>query len=87
MAELKVSHLDTDEMFVNITATYAIEKTKRFDVMPILQIVIASLGIAANFTVVFAFLNHKQLRRKVPNMFIINQVMCYDIFLWSLEFG
>ena len=73
-----------DEMYVNITASYTMKKAKGFDVMPILQIVIASVGICANFTVVFAFLNHKQLRRKVPNMFIINQVRCYDSFVQLL---
>ena len=80
MEEMKVSQLDTEGMYENIIATYTMKKAKRFDVMPILQIIIASVGICANFTVVFAFLNHKLLRRKVPNMFIINQVRCYDFF-------
>ena len=43
--------------------------------MVILQMVIAIVGIINNFTVVLAFFNHKQLMRKVPNMFIINQVI------------
>ena len=38
------------------------------------KMLIASVGIVANFTVIFAFLKHKQLRRKIPNMFIIDQV-------------
>ena len=66
----------TSEMHVNMTNPN-IEKTGKrdeFDVMMILQIVIASVGIVANFTVVFTFLNHKQLRKKIPNMFIINQI-------------
>ena len=45
-----------------------------FSLMRILQLLISSVGIIANFTVVFAFLNHKQLRCKIPNRFIINQV-------------
>ena len=69
----------TEEMYVDITITYTIKKAKRFDVMTILQMVIAIVGIISNFTVIFAFLNHKQLRRKIPNMFIINQVRCFDL--------
>ena len=45
-----------------------------FDVMKILQLVIASLGIITNLIVVVVFLNHKKLRRKIPNICIINQV-------------
>ena len=40
----------------------------------IIQSTIACVGIVANLTVIFVFLNHKQLRRKIPNIFIINQV-------------
>ena len=45
-----------------------------FDVTEILQLVIASLGITTNLIVVVVFLNHKKLRRKIPNICIINQV-------------
>ena len=44
------------------------------DIVAILSTVIASMGIISNLTVVIAFLNHKKLRRKIPNIFIINQV-------------
>ena len=40
----------------------------------IIQITIASVGIFANLTVIVVFLNHKKLRREIPNIFIINQV-------------
>ena len=40
----------------------------------IIQSSVASIGIIANLTVIVVFLNHKKLRRKIPNMFIINQV-------------
>ena len=36
--------------------------------------VIASVGIIGNFTVIVVFLNHQKYRRKVPNIFILNQV-------------
>ena len=80
-----------DDMDTN-TNTEATE-SPTFNVMMILKMVIASVGIIANFTVVFAFLNHKKLRRKIPNMFIINQVKylrsmasnLFKICLWPIE--
>ena len=38
------------------------------------QNVIASVGLIANLNVVVVFLNHKEFRKKIPNIFIINQV-------------
>ena len=35
---------------------------------------VGSIGIITNLTVIVVFLNHKKLRRKIPNIFIINQV-------------
>ena len=49
-------------------------QNEEIDVMMLLQCIIASVGIIANLTVVIVFLNHKELRRKIPNRFIINQV-------------
>ena len=46
----------------------------KIDVMMLLQCIIASVGIIANSTVVIVFVYHKELRRKIPNRFIINQV-------------
>ena len=46
-------------------------------VMMILHSTTASVGIIANLTVVVAFLNHKKFRRKIPNIFIINQVRLF----------
>ena len=66
----------TNKMDTYLTVFNANETSYKFEVMMILQMLIASVGIIANVTVLFAFLNHKQLRRKIPNMFIINQV-CY----------
>ena len=40
----------------------------------LVQSTIASVGIVSNFTVIISFLNHKILRKKIPNKFIINQV-------------
>ena len=46
----------------------------KFNVMQILQSVIASVGIIANLSVIIVFLKHKKLRLKIPNRFIVNQV-------------
>ena len=48
--------------------------TFRVQSIRIIQSLIASVGIIANLTVIVVFLNHKKLRRKIPNIFIINQV-------------
>ena len=45
----------------------------------IIQSSVASVGIVANVTVIVVFLNHKKLRRKSPNIFIINQVRTNNI--------
>ena len=52
-----------------------------FDVMMILQSTIASVGVLVNLLAVVVFLNHKTLRCKIPNIFIINQVG--HLFLFS----
>ena len=57
----------------NVTAEVS-DVSGGFSLMRILQLLITSVGIIANCTLVFAFLNHKQLRCKIPNRFIINQV-------------
>ena len=75
MVEGNDTQFSTDNIYTNLTADLKpADVSDKLDVMMILQMLIASVGIVANFTVVFAFLNHKQLRAKIPNMFIINQV-------------
>ena len=51
--------------------------TAHYNIMTIVQSSIASIGIISNFIVVIAFLNDRKLRRKIPNIFIINQVSSY----------
>ena len=58
----------------NIMEESSNNDSERFDVMKILQLVIASLGITTNLIVVVVFLNHKKLRCKIANICIINQV-------------
>ena len=50
-------------------------------IIVILQSVIASVGIVANSTVIIVFLNNEKMRRKIPNIFIINQVRVQSDYL------
>ena len=50
------------------------------DVIMVLSVAIASVGIIGNFTVIIVFLNDKKLRKKIPNIFIIHQVSFRPIF-------
>ena len=59
----------TTELSLNET-----KPTENFDVMEIIQLSIAPVGIIANLTVVIVFLNNKKLRHKIPNRIIVNQV-------------
>ena len=49
-------------------------KDNNMDIVEIIQLSIAPVGIIGNLTVIVVFLNHKKLRRKIPNRFIVNQV-------------
>ena len=46
----------------------------REETIRIIQSTVASVGIISNLTVIVVFVNHKKLRRKIPNIFIMNQV-------------
>ena len=54
---------------------------KPLDIMMVLSTVTASVGIFANLTVVVVFVKHRRLRRKIPNIFIINQVSSRHFYL------
>ena len=75
MFKMNNSSNNTDNVLNNIsTSANMVEESEDIDIMYLLSNIIASVGIIANLTVVIAFLNHRKLRRKIPNMFIINQV-------------
>ena len=57
----------------NISETFH-EDTISQKVISTSQNVIALLGMVTNLVVVIVFLNHKEFRQKIPNIFIINQV-------------
>ena len=48
----------------------------------IIQSATASIGIMSNLTVIVVFLNHKKLRRKIPNILIINQVKDFTVSVY-----
>ena len=53
----------------------------KFNALKILQLVIASMGVITNIIVVIVFLNDRKLRRKIPNICIINQVGVFLFFI------
>ena len=66
----------------NVTDIIDIEDDSgNFNGMKIVQISIGTMGIITNAAVVIVFLNDRKLRRKIPNICIINQVgTIYDSY-------
>ena len=73
-------NITMDAVTMDTVAMGDVEGSTGYDVMYILQIIIASSGIITNLTVVIVFLNDKKLRRKTPNICIINQVGDFQLF-------
>ena len=48
-----------------------------FNGMKIVQVAIGSMGIITNIIVVIVFLKDRKMRRKIPNICIINQVCIF----------
>ena len=68
----------TETNVTSVVTESSVEAGEQSDyVMMILHSMTASVGIVANLTVVVAFLNHKKFRRKIQNVFIINQVRLF----------
>ena len=68
----------TNSSYIDLKEPSAVNDT---DVLAILSAAIAAVGIIANLTVAVAFLNHRKLRKKIPNIFIINQVR--NVSIWN----
>ena len=72
----------TDEEDGNVTDIIDSEDDAgKFNGLKILQLVIASMGIITNIIVVIVFLNDRKLRRKIPNICIINQVGVFIFYI------
>ena len=65
---------NTQTSLVAITTVELIQAGDNTDLMKILQTLISTCGITTNLLVVIVFLNDKEMRRKIPNICIINQV-------------
>ena len=62
----------------NVTDIIDIEdQSGNFNGMKIVQISIGTMGIITNIIVIIVFLNDRKLRKKIPNICIINQVCIY----------
>ena len=66
-----------DENVTDILSTTHNENFENFNAMKIIQVIIASMGVITNIIVVIVFVNDKKLRRKIPNICIINQVCVF----------
>ena len=55
-------------------ATANEDNSEKFSGMKIVILIIACAGIITNAVVIIVFLNDRKLRRKIPNICIINQV-------------
>ena len=58
----------------NVTKPIDTNISSSVDVTVVLRLILSSVGIIGNLTVLIIFLNHRKFRKKIPNIFIINQV-------------
>ena len=70
---------------IPFTANNSSNDNAREESIRIIQSSVASVGIIANLTVIVVFLHHKKLRRKIPNIFIINQVRVVIMYTYIQE--
>ena len=68
-------NLSTDDTKSVSMQSESNDNDSKEQIILIIQSTIASIGIFANLSVIVVFLNHRKLRRKIPNIFIINQVI------------
>ena len=78
---MNVTVADTSAVNATESVTIKISEANReqFNVMQILQLFIVSVGIIGNLTVIIVFMNHRKLRRKIPNRFIVNHVSYFYV--------
>ena len=60
-----------------LSTTHNDNFNENFNAMKIIQVIIASMGVITNIIVVIVFVNDMKLRRKIPNICIINQVCVF----------
>ena len=64
---------------LNNTELSSKENINYLDVMEIVQLSIAPVGIIGNITVIVVFLKDPKLRSNIPNRFIVNQVKIFTL--------
>ena len=64
-----IENITTNLTFPNLTFS-----NKTVDIMMVVRLIMSSVGIIGNFTGIVVFLSHRKFRKKIPNIFIINQV-------------
>ena len=57
-----------------------VKRPTHYNIMAILESIIAIIGIFSNFIVVLAFMHDGNLRIRIPNIFIINQASFYYFY-------
>ena len=73
--EFNISDVEASSATRNVSSTVHGEwEDKTQELIFIFQSIISSVGIIANATVVVVFMKHKKLRKKITNIFLINQV-------------
>ena len=80
---------DSNKFHTNATMTVMLqapeeEENVNLNFMTIISAIIAAVGVVANLTVVLAFARHRELRQKVPVIFVINQVSDSKIFPFNI---
>ena len=65
---------ETEGPHTNLSTNGTRSQVENFDVMHVVQLAIAPVGIIGNFTVIALFLSHRELRSKILNRLIVNQV-------------
>ena len=72
-----------DENVTDVLSTNHNESVnENFNAMKIIHVTIASMGVITNIIVVIVFLKDRKMRRKMPNICIINQVCVFvNIFV------
>ena len=72
--DLSTDITNTTNTSVNTTSSRVKDSSKNVDVIMTFRLILSSVGIVGNLNVLIVFLSHNKLRKKIPNIFIINQV-------------
>ena len=63
-----------ENITTNVTFPNSTFSNRPVGIMMVVRLIMSSVGIIGNFTVIVVFLSHRKFRKKIPNIFIVNQV-------------